>query len=170
MAQPSPATWDGYTRVLIRSRKAHRSRGRADPSARMSRALHSLASFSLFLPSCLRAAGGTCAVGAGGIGTWAGDPAGTPCADTFWRSKMGPDGVPRHANLAEPVPWSQASSWPLDVTPKAPRHQRHTYTPSDPLQSCLPAGWEQGSASAVFRGPIRAFREPDGHASLLFGR
>lgn len=70
--------WDGGTCVLIRSR------GRADPSARMSRALHSLtppASHS----ACCRLAGWhmLAPVGSGGIGTWAGDLAGAPCADTF---------------------------------------------------------------------------------------
>lgn len=38
---------------------------------------------------------------------------GLPAQIHFWAVRDGSDGVPRRANLAEPVPWTQAGSWPL---------------------------------------------------------
>lgn len=132
------------------------------------------ASLSLSSLSSLPAAGGTCTAAAllapGGIGTWAGDLAGAPCADTFLAVPDGSDGVPRRANLAEPVPWPQASSWPLDVTlPHSFVLTCPCYPPSPPQKELSFCRVPARISSCVFRGPIRAFREPDGHASLLPG-
>lgn len=38
---------------------------------------------------------------------------GLPAQIHFWAVQDGSDGVPRRANLAEPVPWTQVNSWPL---------------------------------------------------------
>lgn len=44
---------------------------------------------------------------------WRAISQGLPAQIHFWAVRDGSDGVPRRANLAEPVPWPQVSSWPL---------------------------------------------------------
>lgn len=151
--------WDGRTCVLIRSR------GRADPSARMSRALHSLTPLTHGSPlSSLpgaAAAGwrvGTCWLcwrrwyRYFGLAIWQGLPA----QIHLWAVHDGSDGVPRRANLAEPVPWTQAGSWPLMSPCKLGVLLPSLCLAFLPQAVVCRVG--AGIIGPMFRGPIRAFR------------
>lgn len=153
--------WDGGTCVLIRSR------GRADPSARMSRALHSLtppASHS----ACCRLAGWhmLAPVGSGGIGTWAGDLAGAPCADTFLGGSRWVRWGTKARKSCRACTLDPGELLALDVTLGVLPSASLSPSPHGPPPKLSSAGCGQGSAVQRFEGPSVP-SEPDGHASSL---
>lgn len=71
---------------------------------------------------------------------------GLPAQIHFWAVRDGSDGVPRRANLAEPVPWTQAGSWPL-MSPLQP------WGPPARVRGCVSGSFPQHGAPPSCRLP-----------------